>query len=169
MADIRSRIPRALAAAAEAIFTIMGFPLLRLHQSAVAMDKWRQLVVSHCLVLLDIVFNTRKMTVAVEKRYRKEVLDLLEKTWHPGREAFTISEIEMLVGKLGRIGQTYRPLYHLMPHLYASVAFALRDNAAFLDMHSRRYRKLVKAAKTIHFIANGQYDSAHVRDFTEML
>ena len=149
MADIRRRIPSALAAAAEAIFTIMGFPVLRLRQSAVAMDKWRMLIVSHCLVLLGLVFNTRRMTVSVTKEYRKEVLDLLETTWHPGQEAFNINEIEILVGKLGRIGQAYRPLYHLMPHMYGSVAFALRDNAAFLEMYSRRYRKVIKAAKKV--------------------
>ena len=147
MADIRRRMPSALAAAAEAIFTIMGVPTLRLRQSAVAMDKWRLLVVSHSLILLGLLFNTRKMTVGVTEEYRKEVLDLLDKTWHPGREAFTVHEIELLVGKLGRIGQAYRPIYHLMPHMYGSVAYALRDNEAFLALYSRRYCKVIKAAK----------------------
>ena len=96
-------MPSALAAAAEAIFTIMGVPMLRLHQSAVAMDKWCLLVVSHCLILLGLLFNTRKMNVGVTEEYRKEVLDFLDRTRYPGREAFTVHEIELLVRKLGRI------------------------------------------------------------------
>ena len=53
----------------------------------------------------------------------------------------------MLVGKLGRIGQVYRPIYHLMPMLYASVAFALRENNEFLILTSSAYRTLIKKAK----------------------
>lgn len=147
MADIRRRMPSTLAAAAEAIFTIMGFPMLRLRQSAVAMDKWRQLLISHCLILLGLVFNTRRMTVGVTDAYRQEVLNMMDKTWHPGRESFTAKEMELLVGKLGRIGQAYRPIYHLLPHLYASVAYALRSNERFLAMTSRRFRRMITAAK----------------------
>ena len=40
---------------------------------------------------------------------------MLTKTWHDEREAFTVPEMEKLVGKLGRIGQAFRPVYHLMP------------------------------------------------------
>ena len=61
------------------------------------------------------------MTVGVTDVYRQEVTDLLVNTWHDGRQAFYVSELEKLVGKLGRLEQAYRPIYHLMPHLYASV------------------------------------------------
>ena len=84
------------------------------------------------------------MTVGVTSEFRQEVLDLLEKTWHDGREAFDVKELEQLVGKLGRLGQAYRPIYHLMPHLYASIAYALRMNAYYLSSTSRHFRKMLK-------------------------
>ena len=124
MADTPSRMRMTLAAAIQAIFVIMGFPALALRQCAVAMDKWSELIVGPIQILLGILFNTRKMTVSVTPKYRKETCNLMETTWLD-REAFFVNEIETLVGKLGRIGQAYRPIYHLMPHLYASVAYAL--------------------------------------------
>ena len=126
VADTRYPMPKTLAAAA--IFASMGQPMLHLRQCAVAMDKWCLLVVSHSLILLGLVFNTRKMTVGVRKEYRREALHLMDTTWHPDREAFTAKEMELLVGKLGHIGQVYRPIYHLMLHMYACVAYALRHN-----------------------------------------
>ena len=147
MGDIPRRMPLAIAAAAESIFTVMGVPMLRLRQSAVAMAKWRQLIVAHQLILLGFVFNTRTMTMGVPDAYRKEVLSLLDTVWHEGRQSFTISEIEQLVGKLGRIAQAFRPLYHLMPHLYASVAYALRENEFYLASTNRRFKKLLQKVK----------------------
>ena len=147
MADIRRRMPHTIASAVEAIFTVMGVPMLHLRQSAVAMDKWQRLLVAHELVLLGFLFNTRTMTVGITDEYRQEVLDLLDTVW-AARDSFTINEIEKLVGKLGRIAQAYRPLYHLMPQLYASVAYALRENAFYLATTSRSFRKMIKKAKS---------------------
>ena len=70
IADTRSRMPKTLVAAAQAIFAIMGQPMLHLRQCAVAMDTWRLLVTSQSLILLDLVFNTQKMTVGMTKEYR---------------------------------------------------------------------------------------------------
>ena len=139
MGDIPPRMPLAIASAAEAIFTVMGVPMLRLRQSAVAMAKWRQLIVAHQLILLGFLFNTRTMTMGVPDAYRKEILALLDTVWHDGRQSFTISEIEQLVGKLGRIAQAFRPLYHLIPHLYVLVAHALRENKFYLASTNRRF------------------------------
>ena len=71
--------------------------------------------ISHCMVLLWLVFNTRAMTVGITNAFRQEVLGLLTNTWDASRESFTVSKMEKLVGKLGRIGQAYWPIYHLMP------------------------------------------------------
>ena len=131
----------------EAIFTGTGVSVLLLCQSAVAMNKWRQLIVAYQLILLDLLFNTQQMTMGVPNAYRKEVLDLLDTVWHDGRQSFTISEIEQLVGKLGRIAQAFRPLYHLMPHLYASVAYALRENEFYLALTNRRFKKMIQKVK----------------------
>ena len=147
IADTRKRMPQALASAIEAIFTVMGAPCIRLRACAIALDKWSKLKVSYCVVLLGLEFNTRAMTVGITDEYRAEVLHLLKNTWHPGRRSFTVSEMEKLVGKLGRIGQAYRPIFHLMPHMYGSVAYALRKNQFFLAAHSRRFREMLKQVK----------------------
>ncbi len=61
----------------------------------------------------------------------------------------------MLVGKLGHIPQAYRPFYFLMSHLYSSLAFALRENRAFLINTSKHFRALIKKTKQdkIHCVA----------------
>ena len=83
-----------------------------------------------------------------------EVLDLLDTTW-ANRDSFYLPEIEKLVGKLGRIAQAYRPLYHLMPQLYASIAYALRENKFYLASTSRSFRKMVKKAKKAEIPEDG--------------
>ena len=146
MADTRQRIPFTLAAALEAIFTVMGHPFLALRQSAVAMDKWVKLRVAHSLVLLGLVVDTRQMTVALTTEYRHEVLSLV--TDFRRRETFSVNELEKLTGKLCRVGQAFRPIYHLMPHLYASSAHALGANQAYLTTSSKKFRKLLKDMRT---------------------
>lgn len=147
IADTRRRMPQALVSAIEAIFTVMGAPCVRLRACAIALDKWQKLYVSYCVVLLGLLFNTRTMTVGVTDEYRAEVLHLLTTRWHKGRDGFTVSEMEQLIGKLGRIGQAYRPIYHLMPHMYGSVAYALRENKFFLTANSRRFREMLRTLK----------------------
>ena len=79
-----------------------------------------------CFFLLGLVFDTRAMTVGITTEYRQEVIDLMESDWNRERDIFfTVPQIEKLIGKLGRIGQAFRPIYHIMPHLYLSVACAL--------------------------------------------
>jgi hypothetical protein len=147
MADTRERMPFTLAAAVEAIFVIMGFPRLLLRPSAVAMDKWKLLMVSPIQILLGLLFNTRDMTVGVTPAYRMETCHLMKTRWHSEREAFDVKELEQLVGKLGRIGQAYRPIYHLMPQMYASIAYALRENHEYLASTQKSFQKLIKQAK----------------------
>ena len=61
--------------------------------------------------------------------------------------SFSIAQLELLVGTLGRIGQAHSPLYQLMPMLHTSIAFALRKNKEFLYSTSKQYRQLIKKAK----------------------
>ena len=70
IADIRRRLPYALAAVIEAIFTVMGLPMTRMRQVAVSVEKLSELVVSHKLVLLGFQFNSRRMTVGLTDKYR---------------------------------------------------------------------------------------------------
>jgi len=65
MADTWEQMRMTLAAAAEATFTVMDVPMTHFRQCAVTMDKWKALLISHYLIILGLVFNTRKMTVGV--------------------------------------------------------------------------------------------------------
>ena len=146
MADIAPNMKMTLASAIQAVFVVLGFPALAVRQCAVAIDKWCLLVVSPIQILLGILFNTRDMTVSVTPQYRQETLHLLDTTWKD-RDLFYVNEIEVLIGKLNRLGQAYRPIYHLMPMLYASSCFALRENNEYLHSTHKGYRALLKLAK----------------------
>jgi len=64
-ADVRHRMRFTLAAAIEAIFTIMGFPCLILRQCALALDSWGVLLVSHNQVLWGLVSSTSEWSVGI--------------------------------------------------------------------------------------------------------
>ena len=67
--DIGRRMPFALAAAAGEIFKVMGAPAEHLRQCAVALDKWRLLIVAHKLVMLGFIVNTHSMTIRVTENF----------------------------------------------------------------------------------------------------
>ena len=147
MADTTNNMKYTLAAAIESIYTILGFPSLDIRPSAIAIDKWTTLSLGTSQVLLGLKFDSRAMTVGITPKFRADTLSLLKSSWHQARQSFSIHEMEVTVGKLGRIGQSFRPLYHLMPHLYASVAYALRQNKSYLSNTSKEFRELVRRAK----------------------
>ena len=76
----------------------------------VAMEKWTKLYVHAIQVLMGLLWNTCKLTVGITPDYQVETVNLLCNTWHGGRESFAISDLEEIVGKLGRIGQGYQPI-----------------------------------------------------------
>ena len=76
------------------------------------LDKWWLLVISQ----LGLLFNTRDMTISMTDKYQKEVLDLLDTILYKYRE-ITVKQMKLLIGKLGQIGQAYRPVYYLMPQM----------------------------------------------------
>ena len=63
--------------------------------------------ISHEAVQLDLIFNTRCLTVGITPEYIAEVLQLLTLMWHEDRKYFTIKDIEIMAGKLGRIGEGF--------------------------------------------------------------
>ena len=123
LAEAKAYMHQALASGFEATFTIMGHPCPSSRPVPVNLDKLEELVVSPLQILLGLLVNTREMTVSISGEFRREVLALLTATWHCRRESFTAKELELLVGRLGRIAQAYRPFYFFMSHLYSSLAF----------------------------------------------
>jgi len=155
LAEVKAYMHQALASGFEATFTIMGHPCPSVRPVPVNLDTLEELVVSPLQILLGLLVNTQEMTVSILDKFHREVLALLTATWHCRRESFTVKEFELLVGKLGRIAQAYCPFYFFMSNLYSSLAFALRENRAFLINTSKRFRALIKKTKQdgIHCVA----------------
>lgn len=147
MADTIPRLPLTIASVLHSVFTILGWPMPLLRPSPIAEDKWELLRIATRQTLLGLVFDTRAMTVSISPAYREETLQILRSTWHASRRSFTVRYIELLIGKLGRIGQAFRPMYHLMPHLYGSVAYALRENKFLLASTLSQFRAILKMSK----------------------
>lgn len=140
---------RLLRAVIEAIFTVTGRPNTALRQCSLAMDKWVGMKVSHQAVLLGLTFCTRSLTVGITDKYREELLELLNRTWHKSRKSFNMHELEILVGKCARLGEGAIWVYHLMTHMYRSTAFSLRENKEFLGKHSKGFVEHLKKIKEL--------------------
>ncbi len=89
-----------LVAMIEPIFVVMGKPDVAVRQCPLAMDKWLELVIGPKQIMLGLVINTHRLTVAIPAKYLQEVLDLLSSTWHPNQRCSKVSEAKKLTGKL---------------------------------------------------------------------
>ena len=79
LAEVHEYMERALAAALKAIFTLLGQPEPLLRNIAVAMDKFEDMLVSHCRMRLGLQCNTRRMVVSIPVTYVAEVLVIIKK------------------------------------------------------------------------------------------
>ena len=66
------------------------------------------------------------MTLGMTPVYMKELRLIMSWHWNARRlrdaPFFQVYEMVRLAGKLGRIGKACPWIYHLMPHIYASIA-----------------------------------------------
>jgi hypothetical protein len=79
----RAHMETVLAAAIKGIFVVMGEPNTAVRQCPLAMDKWSELVIGPTQTMLGLIINTNKLAVSIPYKYLKEVLNLLNSTWHP--------------------------------------------------------------------------------------
>jgi hypothetical protein len=138
---------RLLNAIIEAIFIVMGRRDDTRRQCHLALDKWIGMTVSHSFVFIGLKFDTRRMTVGITDKYRDELIELIDKPWHKTKKTFDANELQQLIGKVARIGEACRWIFYLLPHLYASVNFALKSNKNFLLKSSPSFQKLWKSLK----------------------
>ena len=73
IAEVRSRMERALLACIEAIFVVMGRPQPEVRQCPLAMDKWMDMRVSRKKIFLGLEFDLRQLTVGIPQAYLDEV------------------------------------------------------------------------------------------------
>ena len=121
-----------LAAMIEAIFVVMGKPDESVWQCPLAMDKWNKLVISPRQTGLGLIIDTNRLTVAIPSKYLTEVWDLLDSTWDPNRRRFKVSEAQKTTRKLARLAEGANWVFHLLVHLYSSIAYALSENKRLL-------------------------------------
>lgn len=147
----KANMERMLAATIEAIFIVMGDANEAIRQCPLAMDKWQELVVGPRQVILGLTVDTRTMTVAITSEYREEVARIIKSTWHVHRRRFYASEAQQLVGKLARIAEAAPWVFHLLSHLYSSIAHALSGNKLLLEESSDEFRAAISAARSTNY------------------
>lgn len=114
---------RLLNAMIKAIFIVMGRRDDVGRQCHLALDKWEGMLISHDFIYIGLKLNTRRMTVGITDKYRNELIELMDKCWNKAKKTFTVKELQELIGKIARLGEACRWIFHLLPHLYASVDY----------------------------------------------
>jgi hypothetical protein len=147
-----------LATLTKAIFVVMGEPDTAIRQYPLAMDKWEEWVIGPVQTMLCLVIDTYQLTVSIPSNYANKVLLLLNNTWHYGRKQFAVSKAQKLTGKLGHLVQGTTWIFHLLSHLYASIAYALSENKQLLLKSLRRFQDIVNSLK------NGTYFGANTNE-----
>jgi hypothetical protein len=70
-------ILKLLAAIIEAIFMVCGLPDIDVRQCPLSLEKWGELIVGPCQIILGLVIDTNKMTVRMSDEYLSEVRALI--------------------------------------------------------------------------------------------
>jgi hypothetical protein len=143
-----------LAATIEAIFVVMGEPDVAVRQCPLAIDKWIELVIGPKQTMLGLIIDTNRLTIKIPAKYLKEVLDLLNSTWHPNQHCFKVSEAQKLTGKLARLAKGANWVFHLLSYLYLSIAYALSKNKRLLTESSAEFSDIVLAIQTNAFVTS---------------
>ena len=89
--------------------------------------------------------------VSIPAKYRSEVLNLLDSTWHSHQHRFKVSEAQKLTGKLACLAKVANWIFHLLSHLYSSIPYALSKNKRLLT------ESLQEFCDTILAIQSGKF------------
>ena len=103
------------------------------------------------------LFDTNTLTVDIPPDYVAEVLNLLNTTWHSHRRRFTVGEAQKLTGKLGHLAEGANWVFHLLTHIYASIAYALSENKHLLVDTSPEFRNICLSLKTGTFPCSANF------------
>ncbi len=80
------------------------------------------------------------------------ILELLNSTWHPNQHCFNVSEAQILTGKLAHLVVGANWLFHLLSHLYLSIAYALSENKRLPTKSSAEFQNILLAIQTNAFV-----------------
>jgi len=102
------------------------------------------------------------LTVGIPPEYVAKVLDLINTTWHSHHCRFTIRESHKFTGKLGHLAEGAHWVFHLLTHLYASIAYALTENKILLVDMSPDFRNICLSLITGTFSCSAQDQVKHI-------
>ena len=108
----------------------MGKPDTAVRQFPLAMDKWLELVIAPVKKMIKLKIDTNFLMAGIPAKYVAEVLDLINTTWHSCCCRFTVGEAQKLTGKLGHLAEGSHWVFHLLTHLYSSLAYALTEQTS---------------------------------------
>jgi hypothetical protein len=91
-----------------------------------------ELVICPRQIGLGLIIDTNWLTVAIPIKYLTEVCALLDSAWHPNHCRFKVSKAQKLMGKLARLEEGANWVFHLLFHLYSSIAYTLAQNKRLL-------------------------------------
>jgi hypothetical protein len=87
---------------------------------------------------------------------------LIDSTWHTHRPQFMVKEAQELTGKLGHLAEGANWVFHLLTHLYASIAYALSKNKRFLEDSSPEFQTLIESLQSGYFFCNFKDQIRHI-------
>ena len=73
-----------------------------------------------------------------------------------------MSEAQQLTGKLGHLAEGAPWAFHLLTHLYASIAYALAENKQLLLESSQNFHDVVQSLCTGSFPCSSKYQVQHI-------
>jgi hypothetical protein len=150
----KKNILRLLAAIIKAIFTVYDRSNIEIWQCPLSFEKWEELIIGTVLIILGLTIDTNKLTVGITWEYQEQVKDLLDSKWPASRRIFKAANIQRLIGKMACLGEGAPWIYKLMSHIYTSLAFALKQNNAFLLACSPNFWEIVNRIKQKQFSGN---------------
>ena len=81
-------ILKLLAAIIEAIFVVCGRPDTDVRQCPLSLEKWGELIVGPCQIILGLVVDTNEMTVRMSDEYLSKVKVLITEKWNCKKSSF---------------------------------------------------------------------------------
>ncbi len=73
-----------------------------------------------------------------------------------------VKEAQELTGKLGHLAKGANWIFHLLTHLYASIAYAHSKNKRFLEDSSPEFQTLIKSLRSGYFFRNVKDQIRHI-------
>jgi hypothetical protein len=160
LAIFKKNMEQVLAALIEAIFVVMGVPDTSVCQCSLAMDKCKKMHIAPIQTMLGLLIDTNRMIVSIPNDYIQGVCLLNESTWHTHCQQLTVKEAQ---GILGHLAKGANKVFHLLAHLYASIAYALLENNKFQSDSSPKFQSsLIKSLWSGYFFCNLKDQIHHI-------